>query len=69
MGHCTGDPTWLVRQRIHMADVHGRRFPQCHPGILVQLILIPAIMVALNRTGLVPFRKMKPDVVPAENNR
>lgn len=39
------------------------------PGILVQLILIPAIMVALNRTGLVPFRKMKPVVVPAENER
>lgn len=27
------------------------------PGIIVQLILIPAIMVALNRTGLVRFRK------------
>ena len=27
------------------------------PGIILQLILIPALMVALNRTGLVPFRK------------
>lgn len=27
------------------------------PGIVIQLTLIPAIMVALNRTGLVPFRK------------
>ncbi len=27
------------------------------PGIIVQLILLPAIMVALNRTGLVRFRK------------
>ena len=27
------------------------------PGIILQLILIPAIMVALNRTGLVRFRK------------
>ncbi len=27
------------------------------PGILLQLILIPAIMVTLNRTGLVPFRR------------
>ena len=27
------------------------------PGIIVQLILIPAVMVALNRTGLVPFRQ------------
>ena len=27
------------------------------PGIVVQLILMPVIMVALNRTGLVKFRK------------
>ncbi len=27
------------------------------PGIIVQLILIPSIMVALDRTGLVPFTK------------
>ncbi len=27
------------------------------PGIVLQLILIPAIMVALNRTKLVPFKK------------
>ena len=27
------------------------------PGIIIQLILIPAIMVALNRTGLVRFKK------------
>ena len=27
------------------------------PGIVLQLILIPAIMVALNKTGLVPFSK------------
>ena len=27
------------------------------PGIVLQLIVIPAVMVALNRTGLVPFRK------------
>lgn len=29
------------------------------PGIIVQLILIPMIMVALNRTGLVRFRKQQ----------
>ncbi|MDE6724087.1 MAG: ECF transporter S component [Ruminiclostridium sp.] len=29
------------------------------PGIILQLILIPAIMVALDRTGLVHFRKHK----------
>lgn len=27
------------------------------PGIILQLILIPAIMVALNKTGLVKFHK------------
>ena len=27
------------------------------PGIILQLVLIPAIMVALDRTKLVPFRK------------
>lgn len=33
------------------------------PGILLQLILIPAVMIALNKTGLVPFsstEKTKP---------
>ena len=30
------------------------------PGILVQLTLIPTIMVALNRTGLVIFRRKQP---------
>ena len=32
------------------------------PGIIVQLILIPAVMVALNRTGLVRFRKQQTSV-------
>lgn len=27
------------------------------PGIVLQLILIPALMLALDRTGMVPFRK------------
>ena len=38
------------------------------PGILVQLILIPAVMVALNRTGLVPFRKVQPAALRAERD-
>lgn len=29
------------------------------PGIVLQLVLIPAIMVALNRTGLVPFHNRR----------
>lgn len=32
------------------------------PGIIIQLILIPAVMLGLNRTGLVPFRKTRPSV-------
>ena len=31
------------------------------PGIILQLVLIPAIMVALHRTGLVRFRRVKTD--------
>ena len=30
------------------------------PGIIVQLILIPVVMLALNRTGLVPFKQTNP---------
>lgn len=30
------------------------------PGIILQLVLIPAIMVALNRSGLVTFRRSEP---------
>ena len=36
------------------------------PGIIVQLILIPVIMVALNRTGLVRFRNRQPIVQEVE---
>lgn len=38
-------------------------FTNCVPGIILQLILIPLIMLALDRTHLVPFRKKLP---PAE---
>src|SRR5699024_5523090 len=30
------------------------------PGIIVQLILIPVVMLALNRTGLVPLKQTNP---------
>ena len=33
------------------------------PGIILQLVLIPGIMVALNRTGLVRFRRCKDKAV------
>ena len=33
------------------------------PGIILQLVFIPAFMVALNRTGLVRFQKLQPVAV------
>ena len=36
------------------------------PGIIIQLILIPAIMLVLNRTGLVTFRRSHPKAVKAD---
>ena len=35
------------------------------PGIILQLILLPSIMVALYRTGLVPFKRESANV-PAQ---
>ena len=37
------------------------------PGIVLQLLVIPAVMVAMDRTGLVPFRKR--EAKPAEEPR
>ena len=37
------------------------------PGIVLQLLVIPAVMVAMDRTGLVPFRKG--EAKPAEGPR
>ena len=39
-------------------------FVRAVPGIILQLILIPAIMIALNRTGLVRFSNNRS---PSEN--
>lgn len=36
----------------------GGAFLNCIPGIILQLIAVPAIMAALNRTGLVPYRHL-----------
>lgn len=38
------------------------------PGIIVQLILIPAVMVALNRTGLVRFQRQQASMQTAKEN-
>lgn len=37
------------------------------PGIIVQLVLIPAIMVALDKAKLVPFTKKRSDMSTAAN--
>ena len=37
------------------------------PGIILQLILIPAVMIALNRTGLVRFSDNRVSAESAEN--
>lgn len=37
------------------------------PGIILQLVLIPAVMIALDRTGLVRFTRKKSAVQAAEN--
>lgn len=34
------------------------------PGIILQLVLIPAVMVALDRTKLVPFHRMQKEPAP-----
>lgn len=38
------------------------------PGIILQLIFIPALMLVLNRTGLVHFHKMKKEKVHVGGN-
>lgn len=47
--------TW----EIFLADA----FLNAIPGVILQLILIPALMVALHRTGLVPFHREKAKAV------
>lgn len=60
----SGRMVWAVVQMILLGVGKGRftlqaflaaAFFNAIPGILLQLIVIPAIMIALNRTGLVPF--------------
>ncbi|MCM1088421.1 MAG: ECF transporter S component [Muribaculaceae bacterium] len=51
LGISGGQFTW----QMFMAGA----FLNAIPGIVLQLVLLPAVMVALNRTGLVPFHKEK----------
>ncbi len=64
-----GRVVWGVAQMVVMG-VAGKGFTwqmcvagallNAVPGIILQLILVPGVMVALNRTGLVPFSQKKP---------
>ncbi len=49
LGIAGGAFTW----QMFMASA----FLNAVPGIILQLVLIPALMLALHRTGLVPFRR------------
>ena len=51
LGITGGAFTW----QIFMAGA----FLNAIPGIILQLVLIPALMLALHRTGLVPFRRQQ----------
>ena len=63
-----GRVVWGVVQIIQLGVTGGGftwqmfmagAFLNAVPGIVVQLILIPVVMLSLNRTGLVPFRRMR----------
>lgn len=61
-----GRAVWAV-VRVILSGVSGQAFTwqmflsgaflTAIPGILLQLVLIPVVMVALNRTGLIRFRR------------
>lgn len=70
----TGRVVWGIVQTVLLSAGEKRftmemfiagAFLDAIPGIILQLILIPAIMVALNRTGLVRFTN---NPAPAENS-
>ena len=70
-----GRVVWGVVQAIQLGLTGSRltwemfiasAFLNAIPGIIVQLLLIPGVMVALNRTGLVRFRKRQTAASPAE---
>lgn len=69
-----GRVVWGIVQTILLSAGENRftmemfiagAFLNAIPGIILQLILIPAVMIALNRTGLVRFTN---NPAPAENS-
>lgn len=71
-----GRAVWGVVQMILLGITGGSftwqmfmagAFFNAIPGIILQLILIPTVMLALNRTGLVPFRTHKSAAEAAEH--
>ena len=51
----TGRAVWGVVQAVQIFLAGA--LLNAIPGIILQLILIPVVMLALNRTGLVPFKR------------
>lgn len=49
-----------IKNMVLTAMFLAEAFLKAIPGILIQLILIPSVMVALNRTGLVRFHRVEP---------
>ena len=56
-----GRAVWGVVQAVLLGlSGSARALLNAIPGIILQLILIPVVMLALNRTGLVPFKQANP---------
>ena len=58
-----------IKNMVLTAMFLAEAFLKAIPGILIQLILIPSVMVALNRTGLVRFHRVQPSTVPVGHFR
>ncbi len=68
VGMLAGRAVWGLT-RLVMLGISGTEFgigaffagafTQAFPGIIVQLILIPAIMIALDKTKVVPFKRQQ----------
>ena len=64
----TGRVVWGIAEII-LLGINGNAFTaemfiagaflNAVPGIILQLVVIPAVMLALNKTGLVPFNNVK----------
>lgn len=54
VGHCGGHSAHLHRQRFHLCRFCGGAFTNAIPGIILQLVALPAIVRALDKANLIP---------------